>query len=289
MRIVRRHGGPQAVADVLGLVWEGEIDEQPEHALGCDGGQDVEQSSPERDALCAAVWSTWDEAHVKAWRDAGSPEWAGPGMASKERAPVAPVDVPDWVRGAPGRPPRAPGAAGDAPEGAHAQAHKIPLPEGLRKRLQSFMDRNVLFLVEHHRTAREDDRYWVLWRLPQTGGNLDDVLKEADACSRQHPHHYVRVTAFDNEAQLAQFSAVLYAPSDSDKSSTSSARGRRREASQPSMAKMNRDAEEAYSHRLKSHATNAEPGGVQRWRLKQLEATVRRAAHEGANDADPRF
>ena len=55
------------------------------------------------------------------------------------------------------------------------------------------------------------------------------------------------------------------------------------------MAKMNRDAEEAYSHRLKSHATNAEPGGVQRWRLKQLEATVRRAAHEGANDADPRF
>uniref|UniRef100_A0A7S3C1Y8 Ribulose bisphosphate carboxylase small subunit domain-containing protein n=1 Tax=Prasinoderma singulare TaxID=676789 RepID=A0A7S3C1Y8_9VIRI len=260
MRVVRRAGGPQAVAAQLGL--KGEREETFDADGGADGGA---QDAPDEwggaadrgtEGFCEpGSWVPWGEAHCRAWQAAGSPDWATPSMSTPQRAPVSPVSVPEWVR------------ASEDQAVEPTQAEPIELPEALKRRMQSFLDRNVMFLVEHHRTAREVDRYWVLHHVPQVGGKIADVLSSAADCHRANPHHYVRVTAFDSQSQVSPFSIVLYAPQG---------------GCQDALARIQRQSEEAYERSLhtaqhdglRAVGGSGEQGSVQRWRLAQLKAMV---------------
>jgi ribulose-bisphosphate carboxylase small chain len=50
-----------------------------------------------------------------------------------------------------------------------------------------------------------------MWKLPVFGeGDVDRIMREAEACHRANPNHHVRVIGYDNKAQSQGMSLVVY-------------------------------------------------------------------------------
>ena len=65
--------------------------------------------------------------------------------------------------------------------------------------------------IEHIEPQNAADNYWYMWKLPMFGETDPDViLAECDACKKAHPGNHVRLLGFDNFAQSAGASMVIY-------------------------------------------------------------------------------
>jgi len=71
-------------------------------------------------------------------------------------------------------------------------------------------------MIEHIEPERAGDDYWYMWKLPLFGErDVDEILKEAEACRLANPGHHVRISAIDRVRQTNGFSLVVYrAPAD---------------------------------------------------------------------------
>ncbi|MCB1851206.1 MAG: ribulose bisphosphate carboxylase small subunit, partial [Gammaproteobacteria bacterium] len=50
-----------------------------------------------------------------------------------------------------------------------------------------------------------------MWKLPMFGeSDVDAILAECEACHKAHPNNHVRLLGFDNYAQSAGASMVIY-------------------------------------------------------------------------------
>jgi len=65
--------------------------------------------------------------------------------------------------------------------------------------------------IEHTEPANAVSNYWYMWKLPLFGEtNVDTILAEVEACHKAHPNNHVRLLGFDNYAQSAGASMVIY-------------------------------------------------------------------------------
>ncbi len=65
--------------------------------------------------------------------------------------------------------------------------------------------------IEHTEPANAFGNYWYMWKLPMFGEtNVDAILAEVEACHKAHPKNHVRLLGFDNYAQSAGASMVIY-------------------------------------------------------------------------------
>jgi ribulose-bisphosphate carboxylase small chain len=65
--------------------------------------------------------------------------------------------------------------------------------------------------IEHTEPENASDVYWYMWKLPMFGEtDVDAILKEVEACHTAHPDNHVRLLGFDNFAQSAGASMVIY-------------------------------------------------------------------------------
>ena len=65
--------------------------------------------------------------------------------------------------------------------------------------------------IEHIEPKNAADKYWYMWKLPMFGEtDADVILAECEACYKAHPENHVRLLGFDNFAQSAGASMVIY-------------------------------------------------------------------------------
>ncbi|MDH3761602.1 MAG: ribulose bisphosphate carboxylase small subunit [Gammaproteobacteria bacterium] len=65
--------------------------------------------------------------------------------------------------------------------------------------------------IEHTEPENAADNYWYMWKLPMFGeDNVDTIINECVACHNAHPKNHVRLLGFDNFAQCAGASMVIY-------------------------------------------------------------------------------
>lgn len=65
--------------------------------------------------------------------------------------------------------------------------------------------------IEHTEPQNAADNYWYMWKLPLFGEiDVDVILAECEACHQAHPANHVRLLGFDNFAQSAGASMVIY-------------------------------------------------------------------------------
>ena len=65
--------------------------------------------------------------------------------------------------------------------------------------------------IEHTEPENASSNYWYMWKLPMFGEtNVDTILAELEACHKAHPKNHVRLLGFDNYAQSAGASMVVY-------------------------------------------------------------------------------
>lgn len=65
--------------------------------------------------------------------------------------------------------------------------------------------------IEHIEPQNAADNYWYMWKLPMFGeADVDAILAECEACHKAHPDNHVRLLGFDNYAQSAGASMVIF-------------------------------------------------------------------------------
>ena len=65
--------------------------------------------------------------------------------------------------------------------------------------------------IEHTEPENAMDNYWYMWKLPMFGEtDVDVIIRECQACHNAHPKNHVRLLGFDNYAQSAGASMVIY-------------------------------------------------------------------------------
>jgi len=65
--------------------------------------------------------------------------------------------------------------------------------------------------IEHTEPENAMDNYWYMWKLPMFGEvDVDTIIAECEACHQAHPQNHVRLLGFDNYAQSAGASMVIY-------------------------------------------------------------------------------
>lgn len=65
--------------------------------------------------------------------------------------------------------------------------------------------------IEHTEPENAFDHYWYMWKLPMFGEtNIDNILREAEACHKAHPTHHVRLVGYDNYKQSQGTALVIY-------------------------------------------------------------------------------
>ena len=65
--------------------------------------------------------------------------------------------------------------------------------------------------IEHTEPENAMDNYWYMWKLPMFGEtDVDAIIAECQACHQAHPENHVRLLGFDNYAQSAGASMVVY-------------------------------------------------------------------------------
>ncbi len=65
--------------------------------------------------------------------------------------------------------------------------------------------------IEHVEPENASANYWYMWKLPMFGeDSVDAIINECVACHNAHPQNHVRLLGFDNFAQSAGASMVIY-------------------------------------------------------------------------------
>ena len=71
--------------------------------------------------------------------------------------------------------------------------------EQIRAQVEYVLGRGWAVGIEHTDDPHPRNTYWDMWSLPLFDTrDPAGVVREIDACRREHPHHYVRVSAFDS-------------------------------------------------------------------------------------------
>ncbi len=83
--------------------------------------------------------------------------------------------------------------------------------EQVREQIKYCLQQGWNPAVEHVEPERSFSYYWYMWKLPMFGEqSVDVVLRELEACHREHPAHLVRLIAYDNYTQSQGLSFVVY-------------------------------------------------------------------------------
>jgi ribulose-bisphosphate carboxylase small chain len=81
----------------------------------------------------------------------------------------------------------------------------------IRKQVEYIVARGWNPAVEHAEPSHAGGAYWYMWKLPMFGEtDVDAILAECEACHKAHPKNHVRLLGFDNYAQSAGASMVIY-------------------------------------------------------------------------------
>ncbi len=65
--------------------------------------------------------------------------------------------------------------------------------------------------IEHCEPENAFQNFWYMWKLPMFGEtDIDAILAECAACNKAHPKNHVRLLGYDNFAQCAGASMVIY-------------------------------------------------------------------------------
>lgn len=65
--------------------------------------------------------------------------------------------------------------------------------------------------IEHEHPSNFMSNYWPMWKLPFFGEtNLENVLRELEACHRAYPDHYVRLIGYDSYTQSQGLAFVVF-------------------------------------------------------------------------------
>jgi ribulose-bisphosphate carboxylase small chain len=84
-------------------------------------------------------------------------------------------------------------------------------PGAIRKQVEYLVSKGWNPAIEHVEPEHVMDSYWYMWKLPMFGEtDVDAVLAECEACHKAHPNNHVRLLGFDNYAQSAGASMVIY-------------------------------------------------------------------------------
>ena len=84
-------------------------------------------------------------------------------------------------------------------------------PEQTRKQIEYIVSKGWNPGIEHTEPENAFGNYWYMWKLPMFGEtNVDTILAELEACHKAHPKNHVRLLGFDNYAQSAGASMVIY-------------------------------------------------------------------------------
>ena len=81
----------------------------------------------------------------------------------------------------------------------------------IRKQIEYIVSKGWNPSIEHTEPKNAAGSYWYMWKLPMFGEtDVDAILAECEACHKAHPTHHVRLLGFDNYAQSAGASMVIY-------------------------------------------------------------------------------
>ncbi len=81
----------------------------------------------------------------------------------------------------------------------------------IRQQIQYIVDQGWNPGIEHTEPENANGHYWYMWKLPMFGEtDVDAIMKEIEACHTAHPENHVRLLGFDNFAQSAGASMVIY-------------------------------------------------------------------------------
>jgi len=84
-------------------------------------------------------------------------------------------------------------------------------PEQIRTQIEYIVSKGWNPGIEHTEPANAFQHYWYMWKLPMFGEtDVDAILAECEACHQAHPNNHVRLLGFDNYAQCAGASMVIY-------------------------------------------------------------------------------
>ena len=81
----------------------------------------------------------------------------------------------------------------------------------IRQQVEYIISKGWNPAIEHIEPENAADNYWYMWKLPMFGEtDADAILAECEACYKAHPGNHVRLLGFDNFAQSAGASMVIY-------------------------------------------------------------------------------
>lgn len=84
-------------------------------------------------------------------------------------------------------------------------------PDAIRKQIDYIVSKGWNPAVEHTEPDNATSNYWYMWKLPMFGEtDVDAILAECEACHQAHPNNHVRLLGFDNYAQSAGASMVIF-------------------------------------------------------------------------------
>ena len=83
--------------------------------------------------------------------------------------------------------------------------------EQIRRQVEYIVSRGWNPGIEHTEPENASGNYWYMWKLPMFGEvDVDTIISETVACHNAHPNNHVRLLGFDNYAQCAGTSMVIY-------------------------------------------------------------------------------
>jgi len=84
-------------------------------------------------------------------------------------------------------------------------------PEQIRQQIEYIVSKGWNPGIEHCEPENAFQNYWYMWKLPMFGEtDVDVILAECEACHKAHPKNHVRLLGFDNYAQSAGASMVIF-------------------------------------------------------------------------------
>ncbi len=83
--------------------------------------------------------------------------------------------------------------------------------EQTRTQIEYILSKGWNPVIEHTEPENAGGHYWYMWKLPMFGETeVENVLKEIEACKTAHPNNHVRLLGLDNFAQCAGAAMVIY-------------------------------------------------------------------------------
>jgi ribulose-bisphosphate carboxylase small chain len=83
--------------------------------------------------------------------------------------------------------------------------------------IRSVLERGLVVGIEYTRKPSPYDYYWTLWKLPLFQvSDPEIVLTELEACRREHPDAYIRLSGYDSVRQGQVLAFVVHEPSEGE-------------------------------------------------------------------------